>query len=420
MSGSEWIARTGRPAAALRRAEELGAFVETYAEPGIPAAVKDLIDVAGQPVRNGTPGLGHRIAGMDAPVWARLRAAGYAAVARTTVPELAWSGRTPGCGNPWDPSRDAGGSSGGSAVAVATGATVVALGTDTGGSIRIPAALCGVAGLRPTHGTLDLRGITPVTPSMDTVGPIAATAADCLRLHGLLGGAIEPVPALADLTVGLPVHLWAGKCDPEVVRLVEEAAATLRAAGVKIVEVDLPLAARHARTAGYTTMLFESARQWWAEYRRDPSGLAGRAAGLLRAGSEVSVSDYERARELAAAIRAEVDAVFGDVGALLLPTVPVTAARLDEETVELGGRAEDVENAYYRLTALASVGGHPALTVPAGLSAAGLPVGAQLVGPRRQEATLCALGTVIEDGPAARELALARRNLQDETVRTQP
>src|SRR5437879_3170642 len=134
----------------------------------------------------------------------------------------------------------------GSAVAVAAGAVAVALGTDTGGSIRIPAALCGVAGLRPTQGTVGMRGITPLAPSMDTVGPIALTVRECLRIHGLLGGAVEPAPGtLAGLRVGWPVSLWGDKIDPEVLRLVEESAETLRGADVHIVEIELPLARRH-------------------------------------------------------------------------------------------------------------------------------------------------------------------------------
>jgi Asp-tRNA(Asn)/Glu-tRNA(Gln) amidotransferase A subunit family amidase len=415
VTGSAWTGRVP----ARERAQDLGAFVETRAGPGLPAAVKDLIEVAGQIVRNGTPGLGHRVAATDSDAWSRLRAAGYAAVARTSVPELAWSVRTPGCRNPWNPTRDAGGSSGGSAVAVAAGAVAVALGTDTGGSIRIPAALCGVAGLRPTQGTVGMRGITPLAPSMDTVGPIALTVRECLRIHGLLGGAVEPASGtLAGLRVGWPVSLWGDKIDPEVLRLVEESAETLRGADVHIVEIELPLARRHARGAGYTTMLFESTRHWWAAYERDRTGLAGRAVGLLEAGSRVSTSDYERAREQAAAIGAEVDHAFSEVQALLLPTVPVTAAPLDSATVELGGREEDIETAYYRLTAFAAVSGHPALSVPAGLTRQGLPAGAQVVGPRRQESLVCALGEAIENGPSARELARARGKFHDQARST--
>lgn len=387
---------------------DLGAFVETYSGPGEPVAVKDLIDIAGHTVRNGTPGLGHHVAKADATAWARLRAAGHVAMGRTTVPELAWSTRTPGCANPWDPARDAGGSSGGSAVAVAIGAAPVALGTDTGGSIRIPAALCGVAGLRPTHGSVPMDGIMPMAPSMDTVGPIARTAGECLRIHGLLTGESAELRPVGGLRVGLPANLWAGHIDPEVRRLVDEAAETLRGARVEIVEVELPLAQRHARGIGFTIMLFESARQWWAEYQQHPDGLTGRAIDVLRTGSEVSTSDYEQARNLAGEIRGEVDAAFETVDALLLPTVPVTAAPLDADTVEVGGRPERVEAAYYRLTALAAVTGHPALSVPAGLTTDGLPAGAQLIGRRGQEALVCSLGAAIEDGPAARELARAR------------
>ncbi|HJQ47433.1 MAG TPA: amidase [Amycolatopsis sp.] len=387
----------------------LGAFVETYLGSGSPVAVKDLIDVRGQRVSCGTPGLGHHEATADAACWAPLRAAGYFAVARTSVPELAWSVRTPGCRNPWDPARDAGGSSGGSAVAVATGAAPVALGTDTGGSIRIPAALCGVAGLRPTHGSIPMDGIMPFAPSMDTVGPMALTARECLRIHELMAGAAEPAPpGVAGLRVGRPSSLWGTKADPGVLALVEEAAQTLRDAGAEIVDIDLPLARRHARGAGYTTMLYESARNWWRAWQEEPDGLAGRAIDVLRQGSQVSTSDYEQARLLAAAIRDEADAAFGEVHALLLPTVPVTAAPADSPTVRVGDRDEDIESAYYRCTALAAVSGHPALSVPAGLSG-GLPVGAQIIGPRGHEALVCLLGEIIESGPSARDLA-RRRN----------
>lgn len=388
--------------------DAFGAFVERYdGDGGIPVGVKDFIDVAGQTVRNGTPGLGHHVPREDAEVWARLRAAGYFASGRTRVPELAWSVRTPGCHNPWNPARDAGGSSGGSAVAVAAGFVPVALGTDTGGSIRIPASLCGVAGLRPTHGTVSMRGITPLAPSMDTVGPIALTARECLRIHGILGGAVEPAPPVAGLRIGLPQDLWGDRIDPGVARLVQAATDTLRAAGATIVRVELPVARRRARGAGYTIMLAESARQWWAAYQEQPGGLAGRAAGMLRAGSEVSEAGYREALEQAAAVRAEVDEVFGDVSALLLPTVPVTAVLSESDTADIGGHETPIEEAYYRLTALASVTGHPALTVPAGLSD-GLPVGAQLVGPRRQEALLCRLGETIERGTEASKLSEAR------------
>lgn len=243
---------------------------------------------------------------------------------------------------------------------------------------------------------------------MDTVGPIAATARECLRVHEILGGAMELARPVAGLRVGLPENLWDGKVDPEVLRQFDAATETLRAAGAKLSAIELPLAKRHARNAGYTIMLAESAREWWAAYRQDPAGLAGRGAEMLRAGSQVSFSDYQEALARAGEVRAELEEAFGEVNALLLPTVPVTAAPTDVDAVVVGDREEPIEAAYYRLTALASVTGHPALTVPAGLTGDGLPAGAQLVGPRRQEALLCRLGETIEGGPRARELARAR------------
>ncbi|WP_222854235.1 amidase family protein [Fodinicola acaciae] len=402
--------------AAVHRARDtahLGAFVEVVdgVGHGVPLAVKDLVDVAGQTVRNGTPGLGHRTATEDAEVFARLRESGYVAIGRTRVPELAWSTLTPGCRNPWDPARTPGGSSGGSAVAVATGVVTAAIGTDTGGSIRIPAALCGVAGLRPTHGVLPMRGITALSPSMDTVGPIALTAAECLRLYEIMGGAVEPVSDVDGLRVGWPVDLWDGKAEPEVHRLVEDAADVLRAAGVEILEVSLPVARRFARGAAYATMLVESARLWWEASQQVPDGLGSHTTSLLRTGSQLSTSDFANARRQAADVRSEVDGVLGTVAALLLPTVPAVAAPSAAATIRLGDRDEAVESAYFRLTAMASTTGHPALSVPAGLTIDGLPVGAQLVGGRRQEARLCQLGTIIEAGPSAQALAVARRRL---------
>ena len=210
----------GSPSAAAFRAAavaaSLGAFVElaAVADPGpgtgplagVPVAIKDVFDVAGQRVGNGTAGFGHRTADHDSAAWGRLRSAGAVMVGRTRLPELAWSVVTPGCRNPWSPDRGVGGSSGGSAVAVASGAAKVALGTDTGGSIRIPAALCGLAGLRPTAGTISRLGVTPLAPTMDTVGPLALTAADCLLVHEILAG-----PVLAGPVLGEAVRLDAAR-----------------------------------------------------------------------------------------------------------------------------------------------------------------------------------------------------------------
>jgi acyl-CoA synthetase (AMP-forming)/AMP-acid ligase II len=334
----------------VRRAAELGAFVSVSpAQEGIAVAVKDNI-------------------GVDAPVWKRLSAAGCYSAGRTTLPELAYSVVTPGCVNPWDPSRHAGGSSGGSAVAVAAGAVRYALGTDTGGSIRVPAALCGVAGLRPTFGALPMDGITPLAPSLDTVGPIALTAADCLWLFSAMGGSVAPVPS--QLRVGVSLQF----CEPEVREVLETAVAAL---GVEIVEVEIP----DARAAASTLMQSEARKLYWD--RR----------------SEFS----QHVVDVLSPVRPVVDfPPFSlDVDALLIPTVPMTAARIG---------TPGLESKYFRFTALASITGYPALSVPAGL-ADGLPVGAQLIGRPGSESILCQLGTMIEESPAGVALANARTDL---------
>lgn len=439
----------GSPSAAAFRAAavaaSLGAFVELAADPdpdpdldlgpgtgplaGVPVAIKDVFDVAGQRVGNGTAGFGHRTADHDSAAWGRLRSAGAVLVGRTRLPELAWSVVTPGCRNPWSPDRGVGGSSGGSAVAVASGAAKVALGTDTGGSIRIPAALCGLAGLRPTVGTISRLGVTPLAPTMDTVGPLALTAADCLLVHQILAGpvlaspapgdavlgdAVRPDPAAAaGLRVGWPIGLWRDRVTPDVSSATEAAAAALRGDGVEVVTVELPLATAYARAAAYVIILAESAALWHGALSQHPAGLSQRTAELLRAGAAVPVPDYLRSLRVAHAIRREVDAVFHQqrLAALLLPTVPTTAARLGAESVEIAGRQVAVETAYAYLAALASVTGLPALSVPSGLDRQGLPAGAQLIGPGGTESVLCLLGTVIERSPGGRAVATARDRL---------
>jgi acyl-CoA synthetase (AMP-forming)/AMP-acid ligase II/Asp-tRNA(Asn)/Glu-tRNA(Gln) amidotransferase A subunit family amidase len=367
----------------LQRAQELGAFVEVFpAAEGIPVAVKDNVDVAGQTTRNGTHDVGHRRAKASSFVWERMAEAGCVPVGRTTLPELALSITTPSCVNPWGQDLHAGGSSGGSAVAVAVGAARYALGTDTGGSIRVPAALCGVAGLRPTLGAISTRGITPVAPSLDTVGPIALTAQDCLDVFAMLGGTVTPAPPAT--RIGVALH----HVGPEVRRVLEDVISALPLATVEVTLPDI-------RAATYSIMLAEAAALWWD--RRD--GLSPETVALLETGKSEDLTD---AREQVEAARNDVDALLDSVDAILLPTVPVPAAPVG---------TPDLAAKYFRFTALASGTGHPALSVAAGLDSAGLPVGAQLIGARSAEPLLCRLGTMIESGPSGRILTEARAHL---------
>jgi Asp-tRNA(Asn)/Glu-tRNA(Gln) amidotransferase A subunit family amidase len=340
----------------MQRAQELGAFTEVFAAgDGVPVAVKENVDVA------------------------RADFAGCYPVGRTRMPELALSLTTPGCVNPWGNDVHAGGSSGGSAVAVAVGAAKYALGTDTGGSIRVPAALCGVAGLRPTFGSVSMAGVTGLAPSLDTLGPIARTAQECLEIHEMLGGTVRPVREVRRIGVAL------GYCGDEVRRVLDEVVEGLP---FEKVEVTLP----DVRAATYSIMLAEAAELWW-DHRE---GLSQETVALLEQGRS-----EEGGRSAVEAARDAVDSLLESVDVILSPTVPVPAARLG---------TPNLASTYFRFTALASATGHPALSVAAGLSS-GLPVGVQLIGGRHDESVLCMVGSMIESTPAGVALAEARLNL---------
>jgi len=316
---------------------------------GIPVGVKDLIDVAGLPTGAGSRHFAGTIAERDAECVRRIRAAGAVVLGKTTTHELAFgpTGDRAATGptrNPYAPDRMSGGSSSGSAAAVAAGVVPLALGTDTGGSVRIPAALCGVVGLKPTSGALPLDGVLPLAPSLDTVGPMARTVADCRLLWTALAG---------DGPVGRPL--------------------TRREYTTPWPELrDAYTAIQGGEAFAVHAERYRSAPELFGEEVRQRLSAAGKVRGW----------EYVRARALRDRVRADVLAALGEDGFLRLPTVPVTAPRLDE-------RAGDVRGTLLSLTSPWNVLGLPALTIPAGLDD-GLPVGTQLVGPPGSEERLLA------------------------------
>lgn len=392
---------------ALRSAEqadrELAERVDRGPLHGIPVAVKDNIDVAGSWTRCGTPGLGHRWARRDAAVVDRLRAENAVVVGKTRTHELAWGMITPGCRNPRDPARITGGSSGGSAAAVAGGLVPAALGTDTGGSVRNPAALCGVAGLKTAAGQLPWDGIAAMAPTQDTVGVLAATVADCALVADRLGlGRRERGPR----RVGLVADAWARRTEPEITAAVDRAVDDLRARGVEVVEVSL----RHSDLAGaasYVIMLAEAARHWWPGDGKVPANAIGADVRTqLRLGSRVADSDYARALAVREAIAGEVRAVLREVDALLLASCPVLAAPVGADTVECGGRSIPVDAAHSALTALASVAGLPAMSVPGAESESGLPTGLQFIGTEID--MVCGCAEIVENRSMSPAVARTR------------
>jgi aspartyl-tRNA(Asn)/glutamyl-tRNA(Gln) amidotransferase subunit A len=358
---------------------------------GVPLAVKDLVDVAGAVTAAGSPKLAGNLAAGDAEVVSRLRAAGAVVVGKTRTHEFAYGVVTPGTVNPWDPDRIAGGSSGGSAAAVAAGLVPAAVGSDTAGSIRIPAACCGVVGLKPTFGRVPATGVWPLSWSCDHVGPIAATVADVALLDAVLAGAADGGGWAAGPEsggfmggadggprIGRLVGDDLGPVDPAVNGVVDQLCRRLEAGGAVVDEVVLPL--RAARGAVASIVLAEAAAVH-ARLLAD-TGEDGYSRGMLamiRIGRSALAGEYLTGLRYRGRFLAAVEGLLAGRDALLLPTLPCVAPPAGRRTVTVAGEEVGVQAALTRLPGPFNCSGSPVVSLPAG-TADGLPVGASLVG----------------------------------------
>jgi aspartyl-tRNA(Asn)/glutamyl-tRNA(Gln) amidotransferase subunit A len=362
---------------------------------GVPIAIKDLVDMAGVPTtfasRAGSPK--HPTA--DAPVIRRLEEAGAVILGKTNLLEYAYGAVHPDFGqtnNPCDPTRTSGGSSGGSAAAVGAGFCFAALGTDTGGSIRIPAAYCGIVGLKPSFGLVDTIGVQALSWSLDHVGPLARSSADAaLLLEGMTGQSF-PIAAvdLKPLRFGIVQHEGAERfLEPEVTARFEEMLAKLRAAGVMLEPVSVPGMNRAAEAL--IAMIEPEASVIHAPLiASEPEKFGPITRQQIEAGFKVPATAYLQALQVQAELKQRFSALFQDMDALLSPAVPWVAPAEDPALEGEGGTGEMLYSAIYNLTGL------PALVLPMGLGAAGMPVGLQIVSPWRSEAKLLSLGVAIE------------------------
>ena len=392
--------------AAARRADR-DIAAGTYRGPlhGIPISVKDLIDLQALPTTAASRvRAGHR-AIADAPVIARLREAGAIFIGKCNLHEFAFgtTGEDSAYGptrHPLAADRGPGGSSSGSAVSVATGMALASVATDTGGSIRIPAAASGVTGLKPTFGEVPCDGVVPLAPSLDHVGPIGRTVEDVWLLYGVMVGR-PPSSRLgrtkrgSDIRLGLPRRYFLELLDPEVGASFDATVARLRAAGCQIDDVDIP----HANTIATVylhTVLAEASSVHRRTLEERPEDYTPAVRRRLVTAGEVSAEDYARAQERRETLRTEVDAVLNGRSALLLPTLPIPAPLLGQSSVSVGGITQDVRAVTLRLTQLFDLTGHPAITVPCGTTLSGLPCGAQLVGERGQTLDLLELAATYE------------------------
>lgn len=384
---------------------ELNAFVRAIDDPGScsdgplagwTVAVKDNMDVAGTVRTDGLRGPHPPPATADAEVVRRLRAAGARIVAKANLEEISFGATTQNdawgaCRNPWDPTRIPGGSSGGSAVAVAAGLVRLGVGTDTGGSLRNPAAFCGVTTIRPSHGLVPTLGVTPLSPSMDVVGPIARSATDALTaLEVMAGGAwraAEPL-GLAAATFGIPDTYFLDDLEPAVLAGFHDLLDLLRVQGARLVPVPSIRDVDRVHLAMATLQNSEAIRHlypYWHD-ERVSAGIRGR----IETGRRVTADDVEQALAVAFAWRADVDEALRSVDAIVVPATPFVAPVADDGDLTLVSRSIN------RLTGCWSLTGLPVLGLPVTPSPEGLPVGVQLVGHGGADRALLSLGEAVQ------------------------
>ena len=380
---------------------------------GIPLVVKDLIDVSGAPTEAGSRILAGSMAEQDAEVVARLRHAGAIVLAKANTHEFAYGALTPPTRNPWDRERMPGGSSGGSAAAVAAGEAFGALGTDTAGSVREPAALCGAVGLKPTYGRVSCDGVVPLAWTLDTVGPMARTVEDCAVLFDAMastppprrgdwpggtdraGSQPLPRPAPGRLRVAVAKELMQ-PAQSQVSRTLDDLLSALGEAGASVEEVSIGDPDELVATL-FVILLAES-RSYHRPWLESCPELYGTdVLAYLQTATSLSAVDYVDAQRLRVVQRRRIDQAIEGFDVLLAPSQLVVAPRVDaEEVVFDDGSTAARDLTLIRPLSPFSLTGHPALTVPLRVSETGLPVGVQLVGAPYSDERLFVLGAVMQ------------------------
>ncbi len=376
---------------------------------GIPVSVKDLYDTKGVRTTAASHIFKDRVPVQDSAIVERFRQAGAALVGKANMSEFAIGGTQPEYGmpkNPWDRQRTPGGSSSGSGVSVATGMNYASIGSDTGGSIRIPAAFCGIVGLKPTYGRVSRRGMMPLSWTLDHAGPMTRTVRDAaLVLEAIAGhdpadatSSTRPVPRYSaalkggarGVTLGLPRAYYWEHMDAEVAAALEKAQAELRRLGAKFREVEIPHA-NVASPAQWAIMVAEGATIMWRELRTRLGDFSDVVRARFVQGALTPAVAYLKAQQVRALLMQEFRAALEKADALLMPTVPIPAHKVDERPTGPGGAA-----IVGRCTGSFTVTGLPALSVPCGFTKAGLPIGMQVVGRPFEEATVLRIGHAYE------------------------
>jgi len=368
---------------------------------GIPVSIKDLVDVAGTPTTAGSR-VPPRLPEVDAPVVRRLRQAGAIIIGKTNLHEFAFGTTSDETAfgpvrHPLDPSRSAGGSSGGAAAALLEGMCFGSVGTDTGGSIRIPAAACGIVGLKPALGEISCDGVVPLSTTLDHVGPMARSVPDTgLLFQAMKGATVQGIaPAGGRLAFGVPRPYFCERLDSGVRSALEATVLRMRANGYTVKEVTI----EHARWTPdvYLHICLPEASYHHAPFLTAHGDKYSPGVRLrLEMGRYLLAEDYVRALHLRERLTRAVDRALERCDALLLPTLPIPAPPLGAAMVDVDGVQAPVRATMLSLTQLFNISGHPAIALPAGRGPEGLPRSIQLVGQRGRTERLLDVAAAVE------------------------
>jgi aspartyl-tRNA(Asn)/glutamyl-tRNA(Gln) amidotransferase subunit A len=399
---------------AIERDREMAAGIDRGPFHGVPIAYKDLFFTRGLRTTAGSLIYRDFIPDYDATVVEKLYVGGAVSLGKLNLHELAYgaTSKNPHYGavlNPRDPSRTPGGSSGGSGVAIAAGFVPMAVGTDTGGSIRVPASYCGVVGFKPTYGRVSRYGVFPLAFSLDHVGPLGSSVEDCALAMAEIAGhdhrdssstRIEvadfyagPLNNLRGVKLGVPKNFYFDRISHDVARAIQNSIQTMEKLGALITEIELPDIEQ--LNATQRTIQWGEASAVYASCD-DPKCFSPDAWNLIRQGRNVRAVDYVNAQRLRTLFRRRFDEVWRAIDLLATPTTPVTAPLVEQDEVEIDGHLENVRLASTRLTRAINLLGEPALSLPCGKSGNGMPIGLQLIAPPFQDHWLLRVGRAVE------------------------
>jgi aspartyl-tRNA(Asn)/glutamyl-tRNA(Gln) amidotransferase subunit A len=377
---------------------------------GIPVALKDLFETHSIATTAGANFLRNNMPGEDATVVRMLKNAGAIILGKTNMHEIALgvtniNSHYGDCRNPWDIRRISGGSSGGSAVAVASGMCVAALGSDTGGSIRIPASLCGIVGLKPTFGRVSLKGVIPLSWNLDHVGPLTNNVRDAAILLSCITGYDSLDPASCDISIddyishiengigGWKVAFAAGEyieeSQPYVQKAVIASMKEFEKMGANVVKVEIPWLREAAIANGVMTQA-DAAAYHYDRLKTSPQVFGDDVLLRLKKGMDCTSQEYARARKIQKVIKRKFKLLFNDYDLLILPTTPSCAPFI------VGSDAVEQAQRLTRFTAPFNLAGLPAISLPCGFSPEGLPIGIQIVGPEWSEKKVLMAGRAFE------------------------